>query len=120
MSVLLPSGNVSAAEDLRRAIHPDQVDENGEPTSAAFSTIDMSVDVASLASLDETRRRFPKKRVAIFPCQAVITLGVNPIHDPLPDNSSHAIVPGRLSRGNARKLQSAVKAVIDSLESGHA
>jgi len=76
----------------------------------------MSVDVAGLAALMDTRRRFPTKRIAIFPCAVLYAAGVEPRHDPTPDNVSHAIVPGTLSQGNARKVKESVISVIGALD----
>lgn len=118
MTVPAPSGPVASTEDLRRAIHSTQVDDQGEPTSAAFRAENMSVDVAGLAPLMDTRRRFPTKRIAIFPCLAVLDLGATPQHNPTAENISHAIIPGRLNQGKARKLKAAVTSVIGSLEAG--
>ena len=112
MTAVVPSGPVSPLEDLRRAVRSDQFDENAQLTSAPFSSENLSVDVASLAPLIESRRRFPDKWLAIFPCRAAVEVGAPPMHDPLPENDSHAIIPGRLSRGQSRKLKAAVTSMI--------
>ena len=76
----------------------------------------MSVDVAGLAPLMETRRRFATKRIAIFPCVILYEVGVEPRHAPIPDNESHAIVPGTLSQSKARKVKASVTSVIGALD----
>ena len=108
----LSNKEVSAEEDVRRAIHPTQLDELGEPTSAAFKTAQMSLDVASLATLESTRQRFPRKHIAIISCAEFRALGYPPVHDPLPDNPSHAIVREKLSASAARKIAAAIKSLI--------
>ena len=101
---------VDEAEDLRRAIRPTQLDDVGRPTSAPFRTQDMSVDVASLAPLEETRWRFPASYIAVVLCRSFVEEGYNPLHRPQEENISHAVVPGRLTKGTARKIaRNAVK-----------
>lgn len=111
-----PSGPVSPDEELRRAVRSDQLDELGKPNSAAFSSPDLSVDVAGLAPLMETRERFPAKWIALFPCRVPTELGAQPVHEPTPDNKSHAVIPGRLSRGKIRQIKSAITNVIGPLK----
>ena len=93
----------------------DQLDETGRPTSAAFSSKNTSLDVAGLAPLMETRMRFPSKWIALFPCRVPTELGVPPIHDPLPDNRSHAIIPGRISGGKVRQIKGSIINIIGPL-----
>ncbi len=107
---------VSPDEDLRRAYWPQQSDERGYPTSAAFSYRDTSVDVASLASLDETRQRFSRSYVAVVPCFVFVEMGHHPEHDPEPDNIAHAIIPRRLSGKKPRRAAAAVVAVYPPVE----
>lgn len=76
----------------------------------------MSVDVAGLCSLMESRKRFPTKRIAIFPCLVLYDAGAEPRHDPTPENIAHAIVPGTLSQSKARKVKAAVTSVIGALD----
>ena len=110
-----PSGSVSPLEDLRRAVAWNQRDDEGHPTSAAFASVNISIDVAGLAPLIESRQRFPEKWLAILPCSAAIEAGVPPQHDPLPENVSHAIIPGKPTRGQSRKLKAAITSIIDPL-----
>lgn len=107
---------VNAVEDVRRAIHPDQVDEEGEPTSAAFKSKDLSLDVASLASLESMRQRFRRHSIAILPCSAFRVLGYYPLHDPLVDNIAHAVVPGKIAQSAARKLAVARNSLVGPLD----
>ena len=102
---------MSVEEDLRRAVWPVQVDDMGQPMSAAFYTKDMSVDVASLAFVETTRERFPKSYTAIVRCKVFIEVGHPhpPEHEPTDDNPAHAKVPGRLSKGRARGIARAVR-----------
>lgn len=83
--------------------------------SAPFRTKDMSVDVASLASLLETRTRFANKWIAITSCKWFIDEGHAPEHQPIPDNIAHAIVPGRLSKTKGRRIANLVKEMYEPL-----
>jgi hypothetical protein len=107
-----PNSLVDKDEELRRALHELALDpETSRPSSGNFRTEDMSVDVASLASLDETRRRHPRRPIAITKCEWFIDLGHPPRHHPLPDNIAHAIVPGQLTKTEARKIANLIQVV---------
>lgn len=116
---MIPGANgseVSEDDELRRAIHHTQLDDDGEPTSAAFKSINLSLDVASLCSLEETRRRFRLKSVAVLRCRSFRELSYAPLHNPLPDNPAHAIVPGKIRDSAARKLSAAVLTLLDPID----
>ena len=118
---VVPESEVDQAEDLRRAVWPERLDPTTKrPTGFAFRERepDISVDVASLALLEETRARFPRSYVAIVGCRHFIHVGHTPLHRPKPDNISHAVVPGHLSRTNARRIALAVSDVHPPRDTG--
>ena len=100
---------VSEHEDLHRAIRPEYVASDGV-SSAAFDTKDLSVDVASLTSLQESHARKPDWYLGTVTCRLVRSHGYVPVHDPIVDdpdlgtNLAHAIVPGRIRKSAARAL----------------
>ena len=110
-----PGAEVSESDDLRRAVHLLQIDDNGEPTSAALKSKELSLDVASLCTLEATRKRFPSKAIAILACKAFRELSYFPLHDPQPDNVAHAIVRGKIRDSAARKLAASIKVMIDPI-----
>lgn len=110
LGALLSAGDpVAEHEDLRRAVWPIELDDLGFPSSASFTYRDHSVDVASLAPLIESRERFRTSYIAIVACQWYLDVGARPIHEPLPWNNSHAVIPGRLSKTKARKVAARVR-----------
>jgi hypothetical protein len=100
---------VADHEDLHRAIQPVYV-ESGEISSGAFYTKNMSLDVASLTTVDESRGRKPAWFHTTVPCSSFRALQYQPVHDPIVDhpdlgtNVSHAIVPGRMSKSASRAI----------------
>lgn len=116
----VPSENtpVAAAEELRRAVRPGDLDPDTlKPTSAAFKSTDLSVDVGSLATLDESRVRWPTRYWAITICQWFIDIGHQPTHKPLPENIAHAEVPGKLNK-RAKEIANRVQIVHPPLVAG--
>ncbi len=99
-----PPGPVGSEDDLRRAIHPDLLDDRGQPVSGGFRGRDRSYDAASLSTLRETQARWPTSSIAVVPCLRFLNLNLHPRHDPIPENLSHCVVPGNTSRTKARKL----------------
>ena len=93
---------VSESVDVRRAVNSEYV-QDGEITRAAFSSKDLSLDVASLCSIDESRSRIPHKFWAELRCKAFTERGYKPVHDPFENdprygtNLAHAKVPGRIN-----------------------
>ena len=83
--------------------------------SGVFRKPNMSVDVASLAPLIESRDRFPDHVIATVPCKWFISIGHPPHHDPLPDNLSHAIVPDKLTKLHARETVGKIKSLEPAL-----
>ena len=109
---------VDANEDLRRAAHPHELDQDGRPTRVVFSYPDVSVDVASFTPLEDSQRRFPTSHIAIYPCRFFCDCGHNPEHRPKPDNRAHAIIPGRLPKADQRAAILQLKEIHPPLSSG--
>ena len=91
------------------------IDEEGRPTSAPFRTKNMSVDVASLASLLETRMRFANRWTAITSCKWFIDEGHAPEHAPIPGYIAHAIVPRKLNQKKGRRIANLVTEMYEPL-----
>jgi hypothetical protein len=101
---------VDASADLFKAIWPDDRDDTGAPTSEPFRR-NNSYDVSLLCTVGETGLRFPGSFVAVIACQFFLGEGLVPLHAPEPENIAHAIVPGRLTKTQARKAKLAVSAL---------
>lgn len=105
---------VDEREDLRRALHNVELDDEGKPPSSVFRTKDMSVDVAGLCTLAETQARHPGEIIAIVACIEFRRLGEDyyPVHWPedadaekgVPANPAHALVRKKLGDGKARQI----------------
>jgi hypothetical protein len=127
MSDVAPHGPpVPDGEDLFRLITtPDWwVAEQNRPSSAAFTAVPFSVNIASLTTLEETLRQLsddlghPDGGVVAFLCGTARGLGFDTRHEPdplFPDNTAHAHVyysGGTSSRKkNARKLADACRTI---------
>lgn len=99
---------IPAEIELRRAVWPDELDDEGNPTSAPFRAQDLSVDVGSLCELLATRERFPTSYIAILACRSFVELGYEPRYDPRADNEAHGVVPGKLTKAHARRVRNEV------------
>ena len=96
-------------ELLWRYIHPTQITRDKQtgvwrPRSGAFIDTEMSVDRASLTTLERARQNRPLHSIAEFAARYVRTLGKNVRPDQLPDNPAHAIVSPQLTKTEARQL----------------
>lgn len=115
MTIPVVDSAVAAHEELRRAVRPQDIDpDTQKPTSVAFKTKDMSVDVGSLATLQESRARWPFRHCAITLCQWFLDVGHIPVHKPEPQNISHAEVPGKLN-DRAKRIANRVETVYDPI-----
>jgi len=94
-------------------VWPDALDpETGKPTSAAFKQPDMSLDVASLCAVDDSRRRMPSHYWAVLSCRWFVDRGYRPEHRPIvadaarriSENLAHAEVPGKLKGKHPREI----------------
>jgi hypothetical protein len=106
-----PESRVPPEDDLRRAIRTEELDDEGNVTSAPFQTANMSMDVASLATLAETQRRFPESFIGVVGCSLFNELQYFPVFNPLPDNAAHALLREKMSKSSARKVAKGLKSL---------
>lgn len=96
---------LDGGEHLWRRIPPIHF-KDGRLTSAAFSGIEMSVDVASIQQ-DMSITLGDDAGVAEFKAAAAQALDQRTVADPLPDNPAHALVVGHKSKSVRRRLREA-------------
>ena len=98
---------------LLRWLHPGQFDWNeNRATSAAFKDPQMSVDILSMTTLDESYQRakkLGKNAVVSLSYQEVKDLELEVKHDPIDGNDVHALILGKKTNSIARKLANACK-----------
>jgi hypothetical protein len=96
---------------LLRWLHPGQFDpKENRVTSAAFKDPQMSVDILSMTTVDESYQRAEKQgknAVVSFSYQQVKDLELEVKHDPIDGNNAHALVLGNKTKSIARKLAKA-------------
>jgi tRNA(Leu) C34 or U34 (ribose-2'-O)-methylase TrmL len=101
---------------LLRWLHPGQFDwEENRATSAAFKDPQMSVDILSMTTVDESYQRAQKQgknAVVSFTYQQVKDLELEVKHDPVDGNNAHALVLGNKTKSIAKKLAQACKVEI--------
>ena len=110
---------VDASEDLYRCITTPEwwVSNNTRPSSAAFALPKFSVNIASLATINETKQQLieqlhkPNGGIVSFGCGRARELGFDAhreIDEQFPDNAAHAHVyydgNGSSRKKNARRL----------------
>lgn len=98
---------VDANADLFKAVWPEDRNDIGRPTSEPFRR-NNSYDVSLLCTVAESGARFPRSFIAVIACQFFLNESLTPVHVPLPENIAHALVPGRLTKTQARKAALAV------------
>ena len=78
------------------------------PSSANFKCDNMSVDIASLTTVEKSLRLRAGQAICQFGTQVLIDWNKKVIADPFPPenptNDAHAIVPEKLSKTQANKL----------------
>lgn len=102
-------------ELLRRVPKVPSHFNNGRITSAAFKPKPgeegLSVDIPSLTTI-ETSIKYPDKFfAAIITAEIAVKVGCECVHDPVPENYSHALIRG-ITKQITRKL-SAICKIID-------
>jgi hypothetical protein len=94
-------------------LHPGQFDWNeNRATSAAFKDPQMSVDILSMTTVDESYQRAEKQgknAVVSFSYQQVKDLELEVKRDPIDGNEAHALVIGNKTKSIARKLANACR-----------
>ena len=103
-----------------RGIHQDQIKENLDgtfrPSSGAFKSTDLSVDIASKSTPEKSIRNFAA--LSGFLAKVPIKLGYNVIEAPVKDvegvedNDAHAIIKGKIKGSHAKKIANASEWVV--------
>lgn len=106
---------VDESEVLWRGIHLLQIKKESDgtcrPSSAAFKTTNLSVDIASKTTPEKSIRNF----VALsgFLAAVPIELGYPVVEDPVEGNDAHALVKGKITKGHARRIANASEWVVE-------
>lgn len=107
----MSSSEVLDEEELLRRIHPTQVKDCGGVSSAAFTDAELSVNRASLTSVEETLKEHPSHGVASFVTRVARELGQEVLPDPALFNPAHALVKGKKTKSVQRRLARACRLV---------
>lgn len=107
---------------LRRVpTDPNYIKDDGSITSFAFRTRKgengLSVDVEKLSSYEKATlgsNRFRLVKLNVGQIRHDINDGLDVIHDPLPDNTAHALIKGKISRGKRSSLVKIAQEVLPS------
>ncbi|WP_392532581.1 hypothetical protein [Nostoc sp. C117] len=99
---------VKPSDKLLRWLHPGQIHpEENRPTSAAFRDFEMSVDILSLTTIEESYNRakkIGKNAVVSIKAQLIIEKGLEICHEPVEGNDAHAVVLGKKTNSIAKFL----------------
>ncbi len=119
MSAISPSHDkekfVDEGESLWRGIHKFQIkkklDGTYRPSSGAFKSTDLSVDIASKTTPEKSIRNFAA--LSGFLAKVPIKLGYPVIEDPVEGNNAHALIKGKIKSGHSTKIANASKWVVE-------
>lgn len=99
---------VKPSDKLLRWLHPGQFSwEENRPTSAAFKDSEMSVDILSLTTIEESytkAKKIGKNAVVSIKAQLVIEKGLQVCHEPVEGNDAHAVILGKKTNSIAKFL----------------
>jgi|SRR5215831_14612643 len=102
---------IDDAEGLWRRIHPTQVVRDKttgvlRPSSAAFKDQrgELSVDISSLTTLERALAETPNHSLAEVKAAIFRAKGCIIVKDPLPHNTAHALVCGKLTGAHVREI----------------
>jgi len=105
---------VDESESLWRGIHLFQIKKKSDgtyrPSSGAFKSTDLSVDIASKSTPEKSIRNFAA--LSGFLAEVPIKLGYLVIEDPVEDNDAHALIKGKIKGGHATKIANASEWVV--------
>lgn len=115
-----PREVISDHDELYRRLFSGHVNPDGTVNSAAFKygghpNNTISVDLARLTTPEESVRRANRRGFGLGVLQAtrVRQLAFDVLHDPLPDNRSHAVIAGENDRKKCRELAGATAVLIE-------
>jgi hypothetical protein len=102
------SHQINSDDRLLRWLHPGQFNwPEKRPTSAAFRDEEMSVDILSMTTVDESYQRakkIGKNAVVSLGYQEVVELELEVKHNPIAGNNAHALIVGKKTKSVSRKL----------------
>ena len=113
---------VDESESLWRGICEFQIkkkfDGTYRPSSGAFKSTDLSVDIASKSTPEKSIRNFAA--LSGFLAEVPIKLGYPVVEYPVEGNDAHALIKGKITKGHARKIANASEWVVGpKLETGN-
>jgi hypothetical protein len=106
---------VDGSESLWRGIHKLQIKTNPDgtycPSSGAFRSKDLSVDIASKTTPEKSINNFDA--LSGFLAEVPIKLGYQVIEDPVEDNDAHALIKGNITKTHAKKIANSSEWIIE-------
>jgi len=106
---------VDESESLWRGICTLQIKKNLDgtyrPSSGAFKSTDLSVDIASKTTPEKSIRNFAA--LSGFLAAVPIKLGYPVIEDPVKGNDAHALIKGKIKSGHAKKIANSSEWVVE-------
>ncbi|TAL34484.1 MAG: hypothetical protein EPN93_12240 [Spirochaetes bacterium] len=111
---------IADSDNLLRRVpftDPNYIKPDGTITSFAFSprrqdTNGLSMDVEKLTTFGKSIMDRTKFRLYRLQAQVPRNHGLKCLHDPKPENVSHALIQGEFNKAISRKLASAAERVI--------
>ncbi len=104
---------------LRRVLFrdPNFIKPDGKPASSCFTPRKgedgLSVDIERLTTYKKSIRNRDRYRLFYLQASTPRKHGLEPEHNPTPDNIAHALIKGNVTRPIAKKLASAARPVDD-------
>jgi hypothetical protein len=95
---------VSSDEPLHRRISPEQVRDDGSPSSQAYTDPEMSVDRGHFRDPVDSLSGYDGFGLAGLIAQFALDQGLQVLSDKLLLNPAHAVVRGNKTRATARRL----------------
>lgn len=103
---------VIVAEDrlLRRVqyLDPNFIKDDGSPASSSFSLKSgedgLSVDLERLTNYAKAIEDQSRFRLFAVEAGFTVSLGLENVHNPQPNNKAHCLIKGNITRGISRKL----------------
>jgi hypothetical protein len=106
---------VDERESLWRGIHKFQIKPNSDgtyrPSSGAFKSTDLSVDIASKTTPEKSIKNFAA--LSGFLAAVPIKLGYPVVEDPIEGNDAHALIKGNITKTHAKKIANSSKWIVE-------
>lgn len=117
-SGILEHNLVDRNETLYRGISQFYIKREDEGiyriSSGAYKTVDVSVDLASKTTPETSVKSFAALAGLTAACP--IDLGYKVVEDALPDNPAHALILGKVTSGDAKKMANVSHWVVPPLK----